>query len=169
MTAGYLIPLPIDATFKLDKAGVLTYSFDAKAFEAISAHSPLQVPKSPLEHAALIKFHNPWVIRTQPGYSTLCVSPFNRFQIPFINMTAIVETDSYYREVHFPSMCVMEPGTTLKLPRGIPIAQVIPFKCEDFRSAVAAVDEKKLNDGHKEKSANRHIYKEQFWRRHDFA
>jgi hypothetical protein len=48
----------------------------------------------------------------------------------------VVETDTWYRPVHFPALCTMRPGTQVKLDKGTPLAQAIPFKREAWRSAL---------------------------------
>ena len=40
----------------------------------------------------VLKFVNPWVVKTPPGYSALFVPPLNRIETPFTFFSGVVET-----------------------------------------------------------------------------
>src|SRR6266566_4805981 len=93
MSCGYIIPFCTDAIFTTDARGDLAFEANAPLIET---HDPAQFRGTPFGSAVLVKFVNPWIIRTPPGYSTLILPLLNRFHIPFLILSGVVETDNYY-------------------------------------------------------------------------
>ena len=167
MTCGYMIPLAGDVEFEMDAAGALNFSSQGKI---IDTQHPLQTKGSPLQGKIIVKFLNPWVVKTPPGYSCLFLHPANQFQYPFLALGGLVETDTYYRPVHFPTICLMERGTKLSLKRGTPIAQVIPIRREDWESRSAPWDDAARQQIEQEMAANRfNFYKDRFWKKKSYT
>ena len=75
----------------------------------------------------------------------------------------VVETDTFYREVFFPSICLMQPGTSVALAQGTPIAQVIPVPREQWKMECLDLDLPRRLKVDEEFAANSHAYKEQSW------
>jgi hypothetical protein len=167
MTCGYLVPLPGDVKFTMDASGALNFAAQGKI---IDTQHPIQVQGSPFQRSLIVKFLNPWVVRTPPGYSTLFVPPLNQFELPFQVLSGVVETDTYYRSVHFPTVCLMRPGSTVTLKRGTPIAQVIPLKREDWQLQTAAWDRDARLRIETEMAADRHaFYKDRHWKKKSYG
>lgn len=78
-----------------------------------------------------ITFSVPWRIETPPGYSCLIMSPFYHFEDRFTLFPAVIDTDTI--DVPWNNW----PGAVLKdhfvLEPGAPLAQIIPFKREDWQ------------------------------------
>ena len=167
MTCGYMIPLPGDVTFTMEAAGTL--SFTSRGIIVDTQH-PSQVRGTPMQRMLIVKFINPWVVKTPPGYSTLFVHPFNQFRLPFQVLSGLVETDTYYKQVHFPSLCLLRPGQTVTLQRGTPIAQAIPIKREEWQSEAVRSDlaaRQKLED---EMGADRaNFYRNRHWKKKSYG
>ena len=106
MGSGYLIPLCGDVNFELDSAGKLTFDCP-NGDTTIEMHDAQQVAGASWGNAPIVKFMNPWIVVTPPGYSTLFVAPLNRSEIPFEIIAGIVDTDLLYAEVNFPAVCKM--------------------------------------------------------------
>ena len=167
MTCGYLLPLPGDVTFTREPNGVLGFRAQGKF---IDTQHPLQVRGSPLEGMPIVKFINPWVVRTPEGYSTLFVAPLNGFDFPFQVLSGLVETDTYYRPVHIPTVCLMRPGTSFTLRRGQPIAQMIPIKREEWESKAGPADDEARQRIETEMAADRHsFYKDRHWKKKSYG
>lgn len=161
MSSGYLIPTIGDVEFVMDEAGQLTcHTPDHQA--GIDKHPPVQLMGSPWEKMPVVKFLNPWLIVTPPGYSTLFVQPLNRLPIPFILFSGVVETDSFYREVNFPAACLMQPRTRFTLARGTPLVQAIPFKRDRWESEIRPTDAERRNEMYRQISMNKDIYRDWF-------
>jgi hypothetical protein len=168
MACGYIIPLPADVTLSRDaQGGGLTF---AAGRGAIETQHPLQYAGTPFEGQLIVKFMSPWTIRTSPGYSTLFLPPLNQFTLPVQVLSGLVETDTYYRPVHFPSICLMAPGTTVTLPRGTPIAQVIPVRREEWQSSVGQSDRQARVQIEQDIAADRHnYYKDRHWKKKGYG
>lgn len=109
----------------------------------ISTHSQEQINKSMIPDGYLgipLKFTNYWSIQTPRGYSVLFTHPLNRSDLPFVTLSGIVDTDSYRAAVNFPFF--LKEGFEGIIEAGTPIAQVIPFKREAWKSQIFPFDKR---------------------------
>jgi hypothetical protein len=166
ITAGYIIPAPFDVQILHSPLGQLRY---VSGGTEITTHLLSQHVGTPFANIKVLKFHNPWLIKTPPGYSTLFTRPFNHFDSPLVPLTGVVETDSYYSLVHFPSLCHLPPGTSFTLTRGSPFVQVIPILREAWTSVAKTADPALLKSSEDALSANPHVYKEIHWQKMDYG
>ena len=93
----------------------------------------------------LMKFTNPWIIETSPGWSVLIKPPANNWATEIELIEAIVDTDTYYNEINFPFVWTGSEEGEFIIPRGTPLAQVIPFKREYIELEVGQRDDDKAN------------------------
>lgn len=129
LNAGYIISSPVDI-YVTNVDGAPYYQW--AAFNAITMHPIEQAPNHPAGNGfAYPKWMNFWGIKTPPGYSTLFAQPFHRESL-FTILPAIVDTDKYFAPVNFPFV-LNDPNFEGMIPRGTPIAQVIPFKRESWK------------------------------------
>ena len=167
MTFGYIIGVPTDITFLMegDRLRVDVAGFDVPM---VDLHGGDQVPGAPYSGMPVVTFRTPWLIRTPKEYSTLVLPPLNRFEMPFVPLSGVVETDTYYRQVAFPSLCMMTPGQQVKLVKGMPLVQVVPVLREAWLAQVGAsdVEANKAQDAEWEK--NHHMYRDQHWQKKSF-
>ncbi len=88
----------------------------------------------------LIKFHNLWTIEAPEGYSVLFTHPLNRFDLPFTTITGLVDCDRYRDNwVHFPAHW-HDINFSGVVPKGTPIAQVVPVRRETWSAEVAPLN-----------------------------
>lgn len=128
MTAGYIITLPADVYVSIKDE---QQYFEWSDLGLVQFHPIEQAPEHPAKKPyAYPKWINHWSIKTPKGYSTLFVQPFHR-EAPFTILPGIVDTDEYYAPVNFP-MVINDPKFEGMIPKGTPIAQVIPFKRESW-------------------------------------
>jgi hypothetical protein len=169
MSCGYVMPLVADIRLSLDQAGQLLAQ--SSYADLVHMHLPSQVKGAPFEKRPVVKIHNPWLIRTPPGYSTLFLPLLNRFEIPLFPLSGLVETDTFYREVNFPAFLTIPRGTTLALARGTPLVQVIPIKRDEFESEFVAPDLEKyhaMDLATRDSPENYNFYKNNFWRKKSY-
>ena len=166
MTAGYIIPAPAEMRFTMSAQGELTAYSDQKT---VSKHFAEQYRGSPFGSATVLKFHNPWIVVTPPDYVCMMTGPVNRFELPLLPMTGIVETGTYYKEVQLPMVCMLPRGQSFVIPRGAPLIQVIPIKRESWTSGSGFIDMARREQQQQAFSANRHEYKDQYWRKLEFS
>lgn len=142
LTAGYLITLQADLQVVRRDAG-----FDflwSSENTLVSAHSPEQSPGLPSAVAGkpgVMKWFNEFVTTTPTGYSSLFTHPMNRHDLPFRTFSGVVETDRYPLPVQFPFEMLDFDGDSTIIPKGTPVAQMLPFKRDDFIASVGRFDE----------------------------
>jgi hypothetical protein len=138
MTAGYIIELPYDIHVTLlgDRIG-----FDwVDAPDMVSARRNLRGlprPAGCYEQAYAWTFF--WGVKTPPGYSALITHPFNRYELPYITTNGIIDSDNFSQGGEIPFF--LKEGFSGIIPAGSPIAQVIPFKREPWKSEVKEYDD----------------------------
>lgn len=126
--AGYIITLPADVYVSI-KDG--EQYFEWSALGLVRFHPIVQAPTHPAKNKyAYPKWVNYWAIKTPKGYSTMFVEPMHRESV-FGILPGIVDTDKYYAPVNFP-FTIKDPEFEGLIPKGTPIAQVIPFKRESW-------------------------------------
>lgn len=136
----------------------------------ISTHNPGQISEEmiPEEFSTdPFKFENKWGIQTPPGYSTLFTHPANRPELPFLTLTGVVDTDEYTKPVNFPF--IIKKNFEGIIEAGTPIAQVVPFKRQDWKAVVEEYDHEKISLI--ESRFNRKIfrpYKLGYWKRKSY-
>jgi hypothetical protein len=129
--------------------------------ELIAYHARPQVWKMPLidrwhtNHA--MKYNNPFLIKTPPGYSTMFLNPtINDINDEYYGFEAIVDTDNWH-EVNFPfiiNWSKIPVGKDYILKRNHPIILAIPFKRTNFTSVVSWKD-KDMFKRHMHQTTNR--------------
>jgi len=111
--------------------------YEWSSFDAINFHPIEQAPNHPHKNGHMIsypKFINFWGIETPKGYSCLFVQPFHRDSV-FTILPGVVDTDKYVQPVNFPFVLNDIKWEGL-IPAGTPIAQVVPFKREDWNMEI---------------------------------
>lgn len=71
-------------------------------------------------------------IQLPEGYSGLYTQPLNRYELPFVSTSGIIENDSYFSPGQIPFF--IRKGVVGKIPKGTPLVQVIPFKRDEWTS-----------------------------------
>lgn len=106
-------------------------------------------------------------IKTPPGYSILITHPLNRFELPFLTMSAIVDSDTTMGEggVAF----FIEKGFEGIIKRGTPIFQIIPIKRDSWSSELnQAISHEGEKNNYLSRTTARAWYKKNVWKRKEF-
>jgi hypothetical protein len=113
------------------------------------------------------KWHNQFGLKTPKNYSLLFTSPFNRFDLPFISLSGIVDTDSYDMAIHFPFF--IKNNFNGIIEKGTPIAQIIPIKNEYWERELKEYDEYKVFVNYQNfLSTIKRSYKNKYWKRKEY-
>lgn len=174
---GYLILLPADLQVGPGPSFIWDWSPPPTRLPGL--------PRSPVSfHAAaqgegaglappgrrFLKFLNFWTIETEPGVSVLTGHPFNRHDLPFTTLTGMIDTDLYGAGlVHFPAVWHDDDFVGV-LPRGTPVAQLIPLRREPLDATVSVLDEPALQATEQlrhELDAQTGVYRKRFRARRD--
>jgi len=144
LTSGYVIELYQDIHVTTDQAG-----------------------NQYLNVAEVWTWNVPWSMSTPKGYSTMFLHPINRYDLPFISTSGIVDTDMFALNGNLPFF-IREDFEGI-IPKGTPIIQVIPFKRDSWISK-----SEEYNDIETSKlkflmrSAMSGVYKKMFWQRKEY-
>lgn len=133
ITAGYMMVTPVDIFVEKDNNGQVLTHWSSNHIVAVESHPVSQYDQysvSPEHDRIALKFIQPWVIETPPGYSCLFMQPSLRDDLPFQVVPAIVDTDKHPIKINFPFF--IRNDFTGIIPMGTPLAQIIPFKREDW-------------------------------------
>lgn len=129
---GVVIPLVTDLTVR---DGEVSWDWDppplpdaAITRAPVGIHVPEQAEGAPLgEGEIFVKFVNYWTLSVPEGWSLLFTHPLNRPDLPFLTLDGVVDCDAFADGyVHFPAR--LRPGFEGVIPRGTPVAQVIPVQ-----------------------------------------
>jgi hypothetical protein len=80
-----------------------------------------------------------WFYETPPGYSVLVTHPMNRYDLPFIVQSGIIEADIWGLPVFVAFFLNRNFRGTI--PKGTPIFQMIPIKRDSWQMEVVATPE----------------------------
>jgi hypothetical protein len=144
MTAGYIITLNKDLYCEqLEDGPYFHWRVEREDDpEVITQHHEYQVQGHPdNDFGYQLKIDNPWIIKTEPGYSCMILPPMHRDN-DLIVLPGIVDTDSYYEKINLP-FNLKNKNFEGMIPAGTPIAQVIPFKRESYEMEIVPLDQKR--------------------------
>ena len=157
MTSGYYIYsfCDVSVTQSLDETGEQVPYYSWPTDVPIGFHPIAQAEFHPAHNGYMYpKWHNPWGIKTPPGYSCLFIQPLHRESV-FTIMPGVVDTDTYTNPVNFPFV-LNDPKFQGIIPAGTPIAQVIPFKRDSWRMAFG--NEEELKQSRKQLGSLRNVF-----------
>lgn len=170
LTTGYSLLTPCDIEFFLDSSG----NIDVKIEDHL--YKDFVIRRTPMP-----QFYHPdgyyqyhfgwmpdWAVRVPDGYSVLYVSPFNRYDLPFMTVSGIIDNDKVNLPGSFPFF--IKEGWTGILPAGTPYAQLIPFFREDWKSqikipSVSEMINNNIENSKKYRIPNGGVYKKDVWTR----
>jgi hypothetical protein len=162
VVSGYMLTLPCDVTFTdQDKVGQRVI-WDV-SWNVITSHKSDQVGgNGPAGYEPdPYKWEGMWEIHMPKGYSFLITHPFYRYDLPFLTTTAIVDGDGYTRPLNLPFFLLDNFMGTI--PKGTPIAQIIPIKREQWQHIVTSHDPDSIYTIESLKTTIFRSYKERWW------
>ena len=166
MSGGYIVSLPCDVQIgSLEKDG-----FKAAwqvSYDVVGEHNPDQIPLEMIPggfERITLKWINNWIIETYPGYSCLFTHPLNRFDLPFITMSGIVDTDKHNLEINFPFF--IKENFYGIIPEGTPVAQIFPFKRDNWKSNIGDISQiERVRLYNKTRTKMENFYRDRSWSR----
>lgn len=131
MTSGYMLLTPCDIAFGHDGTRPTVKVLNSNFENFVELRAELSNFQTPLgcysNHFAWLPR---WGVSLQDGYSALYTNPFNRFELPFIGASGIIDNDKMNTPGRMPFF--VKEGWTGVLPKGTPFVQILPFKREDW-------------------------------------
>lgn len=134
LTTGYIIELWCDL-YVSQKNDEVTINWQAGPFPPLSERSvglnqEIPVPSGFAKNHYIWKL--PYAFRVPNGYSCIFTHPLNRYDLPFITLSGIVDADYAMPPGNMPFF--LNSDFEGLIPAGTPIAQIIPFKREAWKS-----------------------------------
>ena len=171
MSFGYVFLTPCDIEFKIvnEKPKVFVEDLYKDFVQERSPMSELQTPIGCYdEHFAWM---TQWGVKLPKGYSAIYTNPINRFDLPFINTSGIIDNDK-----------VSIPGTMpffLKnnfqgvIKKGTPFMQIIPFARNNWEAKYTfqshnKSDKMSIDEDNIFRSEPHGVYKKNRWTRKIF-
>lgn len=174
MGTGYTYKTPCDIEFAEDTGGnIHARILDAQHQNFLLDREPLnQFVCPPGYHEKHFAWWADWAVELPDGYSALYTHPLNRFELPFITTSGIVDNDKDRLPGTMPFFFLK--GITGILPAGTPYAQIFPFKREHWESEIeTSLSIEEIEAKNKENSARYRqpdggVYLQEVWERRKY-
>jgi hypothetical protein len=134
MTFGYMLETPADLAVKIfgDQPVFTWESGNINIVEIRDSSIADNLPIPDGYHETHFIWKKDTVIETPKGYSLFLTHPLNRFDLPFITVSGLVDSDGIFQQGNIPFF--LKKGFEGFIPKGTPYAQIIPFKRESWES-----------------------------------
>jgi hypothetical protein len=135
MGTGYVYRTPCDIEFYEEAGQLKVKVLNAQNQDFIQVRPPMYQFTPPMGyHESHFAWWSDWAVEVPDGYSVLYSQPFNRFELPFLTTSGIIDNDKVNLPGTMPFFVVK--GFTGIVPAGTPYAQLVPFKRENWNSEV---------------------------------
>lgn len=147
MSSGYSMTTPCDIEFYIENNIPKVKIYEEKYINFVGTRHPMEHFFHPIE-SYQDHFHwDPnWALSLEDGYSALYLNPLNRYDLPFITTSGIIDNDKMNVKGLIPFF-LKKGFEKVFLPKGTPFVQIIPFRREDWdsNSIMLSDDEIKVN------------------------
>lgn len=148
---GYMYVTPCKITFKKNSNGVTIVKTESGYEDFVGPRTPMKEFPVPEGYN---DFHFHWYPNWAPsvpeGYSVMYLHPINRFDLPFITTSAIIDNDKMDTSGLVPFFVKKDFEGTI--PAGTPYMQLIPYKREDWKMEKNFYSKVELEDRHDKQS-----------------
>ena len=172
-STGYVLKTPCDITFfKTDNNSIDVRIEDERHKDFCSKRHAMPQFEHPKgfykDHFA---WYPDWGLELPEGYSALFMTPMNRYDLPFLNTTGVVDNDSVHLLGTFPFF--IPEGWEGTIPAGTPYVQILPFKREDWSHTVEFQNQetiyaKMIANANFYRQPDGGIYKNKVWTRREY-
>ena len=136
-TTGYMITLAFDIyVTEIDGQPCITWQFNnpdyVPSVRSVAEHKDL-VPSGHYE--VEFTWRAPVAYGVSPGYSFFLTHPINRYDLPFTTMSGFID-GGFVMKAGGNVPFYIKKGFEGIIPQGTPIAQIIPFRREDWNSKI---------------------------------
>ena len=170
LTSGYIAELwsDVEVTTRADGAKIFQWPntfVEVIEEREISSSQNLPVPAGHSYQRLVWK--SPFYIQTPFGSSALITHPFNRYDLPFTTLSAIVDTDSVMFNGRIPFFIKNDFEGIIK--KGTPIFQILPFKRDNWQSEIDnTIIQKGIINNKKSLLSISGWYKQNAWKRKNY-
>ena len=148
MTSGYSLLTPCDIEFYQEDGRPKVKVLDDRFKKFVEPRDPMSPFHTPMGYSAHhFHWYPSWAIKLPDGYSGLYVTPLNRFELPFIITSGIIDNDKMYLNGQIPFF--LREGFSGIIKKGTPYVQIIPIKRESWTSEVQLFTFEEVVEQHK--------------------
>jgi hypothetical protein len=168
MSSGYIQKTWTDIHVNKNNDGTITIQ-SSSDIQMISSRNSVSIPIGNDFYQTEFIWQRQWTPKLPNGYSMLVTHPFNRVDLPFFTLSAIVDSDQYNHERVGNIPFYIKNGFTGVIPKGTPMFQILPFKREEWESVIVEYSDEDWQL--KEKEKNKYSfgsYKKQFWQKKQY-
>jgi hypothetical protein len=142
MTTGYTVSLWSDVLVRQTATGPdLSWRVHSQVIMPHGASGQL-IPAPPGYHQAVYKYVTDFRVETPSGYSIMVKPPAGYYDLPFMPLTAIIDSDKSVIDTNIPIWIKSDFEGIVE--RGTPIAQIIPFKRENWEMETDMITEEQF-------------------------
>jgi len=137
ITSGYMMLSPADILIENvgNETHYVPYINWKTTFEVVDLQPPEAVANYPIPvgfSSESFRWMNDWKVTTPNGYSLFITHPLHRHDLPFFTLSAIVDADKHPNKLLLPFF--VKKGFEGIIQEGTPIAQIMPFKRNNWKS-----------------------------------
>lgn len=134
LTSGYIIPLWLDVQItQPDNAPLINWTAKYQPIFDVHGRDSNKIKAPVGYHEQIFVYRTGWIPQTPKGYSILITHPFGYSDSPFRALSAVVDSDENKTEISLPVW--IQKGFEGIVEKGLPMAQIIPFKREKWTSS----------------------------------
>lgn len=165
ISSGYIVPLWADIVVEQSQNGpLLNWLVEDSVFSLHGSSYVGMTPPPSFSHI-VFKYMTYFRMETPNGYSVQVRPPAGHYNLPIQVIPAIIDTDRSVIDSNFP--CWIKKDFEGIIKKGTPVAQVIPFKRENWKSEFSYITEDQfsiqLNKGFLSTVKNNYV--ENIWSR----
>ncbi len=145
LTAGYILTLWSDLFVTKDAYGDQVVKWATRE-PVVDAWTQMQVSSYEIPEGfskTIYKYYHGWIIETPKNYSCLVTHPVGYQNLPIRTITGVVDTDKL--ETHANAPFLIKKDFEGIIPKGTPMAQIIPFKREDWKMEIDLINEQQVS------------------------
>jgi hypothetical protein len=174
MGAGYVFKTPCDIEiYEAEDGQIAAKVLDPKNGDFIQDRMPMPQFVAPRGyHKKHFAWWSDWAVELPAGYSALYTQPMNRFELPFITTSGIIDNDKVNLHGTMPFFIVK--GFVGVIEAGTPYTQIFPFKRENWESEYDTNIEyeelfiKNQKNTEKYRVPDGGVYQKQVWERRSY-
>ena len=163
MYSGYVMLLPCDIEFYLDN-DIPKFKIDKEYDFFISTRTPMSDFQTPFGyHDHHFAWKPQWGFESPEGYNVLYMTPFNGYDVPFLNTMGIINNDKTSHPGNIPFF--LRKGFSGTIKEGTPFLQVMPIKRENWYSENKILDPQTIEHFKPGTPRIQNHYKDVLWER----
>jgi hypothetical protein len=173
MASGYALRTPCDIEFYIKDEKILVKVLDSQYQDFCGPRDPMPQFEHPQGyHKEHFAWWMDWAVEVPEGYSVLYTHPMNRFELPFLSTSGIVDNDKVNMPGTMPFFIKL--GWTGIIKAGTVYSQVFPFKRESWNSDIVIENPNKLYQKNMENMKKYRVpdggvYKNEVWEKRSYS